>query len=140
MKKFKMTLLLIIGLFIAVFVYQNLEVFTHPFDLRLNVGLKHYELLGIQSSFIFLSLFLLGFLLAYFLGLGERLRVRRALRSSNEKIKDMADDIIEVPQTLDYLNPILSVVPCQLLAYHCARFLNRDIDKPRNLAKSVTVE
>jgi len=58
----------------------------------------------------------------------------------DEKIKDMVDDIIEIPQTLDYLNPILSVVPCQLLAYHCARFLNRDIDKPRNLAKSVTVE
>ena len=93
MKKFKMILLLIVGLFIAVFVYQNLEVFTHPFDLRLNIGLKHYELLGIQSSFIFLSLFLLGFLLAYFLGLGERLRVRRALMSSNEKIKDMEEEL-----------------------------------------------
>lgn len=93
MKKFKMILLLIIGLFIAVFVYQNLEVFTHPFDLRLNIGLKHYELLGVQSSFIFLSLFLLGFLLAYFLGLGERLRVRRALRSSNEKIKKMEEEL-----------------------------------------------
>jgi glucosamine--fructose-6-phosphate aminotransferase (isomerizing) len=56
------------------------------------------------------------------------------------KIKDMADEVIEVPRTLEYLYPILTVVPCQLLAYHCARFLNRDIDKPRNLAKSVTVE
>lgn len=55
-------------------------------------------------------------------------------------IKEMVDDIIEIPPTLDILNPILAVVPCQLLAYHCARFLNRDIDKPRNLAKSVTVE
>lgn len=58
----------------------------------------------------------------------------------DEKIKEMVDDVIEIPETLDYLNPILSVIPCQLLAYHCARFLNRDIDKPRNLAKSVTVE
>ena len=58
----------------------------------------------------------------------------------DEKIREMVDDIIEIPQTLDYLYPILAVVPCQLLAYHCARFLNRDIDKPRNLAKSVTVE
>jgi glucosamine--fructose-6-phosphate aminotransferase (isomerizing) len=58
----------------------------------------------------------------------------------DEKIKEMVDDVIEIPETLDYLNPILSVVPCQLLAYHCARFLNRDIDKPRNLGKSVTVE
>ncbi len=58
----------------------------------------------------------------------------------DEKIREMADEVIEIPPTLDYLNPILCAVPCQLLAYHCARFLNRDIDKPRNLAKSVTVE
>jgi glucosamine--fructose-6-phosphate aminotransferase (isomerizing) len=58
----------------------------------------------------------------------------------DENVKELVDDVIEVPQTLDYLFPILTVVPCQLLAYHCARFLNRDIDQPRNLAKSVTVE
>ena len=58
----------------------------------------------------------------------------------DERIKEMADEVIEVPATLEYLYPILTVVACQLLAYHCARFLNRDIDKPRNLAKSVTVE
>jgi glucosamine--fructose-6-phosphate aminotransferase (isomerizing) len=58
----------------------------------------------------------------------------------DEKIKEMVDEVIEIPHTLDFLNPILCAVPCQLLAYHCARFLNRDIDKPRNLAKSVTVE
>lgn len=55
-------------------------------------------------------------------------------------LKEMIDDIIEIPETLDFLYPILAVVPCQLLAYYCARFLKRDIDKPRNLAKSVTVE
>jgi glucosamine--fructose-6-phosphate aminotransferase (isomerizing) len=58
----------------------------------------------------------------------------------DREIKGMVDEAIEVPDTLDFLYPILTVVPCQLLAYHCARFLNRDIDKPRNLAKSVTVE
>jgi glucosamine--fructose-6-phosphate aminotransferase (isomerizing) len=58
----------------------------------------------------------------------------------DDKIKEIADEVIEIPPSLDYLNPILCAVPCQLLAYHCARFLNRDIDKPRNLAKSVTVE
>ncbi len=58
----------------------------------------------------------------------------------DDRTKEMVDDTIEIPQTLEYLYPILAVVPCQLLAYHCARFLNRDIDKPRNLAKSVTVE
>jgi glucosamine--fructose-6-phosphate aminotransferase (isomerizing) len=55
-------------------------------------------------------------------------------------IKGMVDDVIEIPPTLDFLYPILAVVPCQLLAYYCAQFLKRDIDKPRNLAKSVTVE
>ena len=55
-------------------------------------------------------------------------------------LKEMVDDFIEIPSTLDFLYPILAVVPCQLLAYYCALFLKRDIDKPRNLAKSVTVE
>ena len=58
----------------------------------------------------------------------------------DERIREVADDVIEIPQTLSFLNPILAVVPCQLLSYYCASFLNRDIDKPRNLAKSVTVE
>jgi len=58
----------------------------------------------------------------------------------DDRIKELVDEVIEVPRTLDFLYPILTVVPCQLLAYHCARHLNRDIDKPRNLAKSVTVE
>ncbi len=58
----------------------------------------------------------------------------------DSKIKEIADDVIEIPSSLNFLNPIIAVVPCQLLAYYCANFLNRDIDKPRNLAKSVTVE
>ncbi len=58
----------------------------------------------------------------------------------DEKVGEIADEVIEIPPTLDFLNPIISVVPCQLLAYYCANFLKRDIDKPRNLAKSVTVE
>ena len=55
-------------------------------------------------------------------------------------LKEMVDDFIGIPETLDFLYPILAVVPCQLLAYYCALLLKRDIDKPRNLAKSVTVE
>ncbi len=58
----------------------------------------------------------------------------------DEKVKELADEVIEVPTTVDYLYPILTVIPCQLLAYYCASLLGRDIDKPRNLAKSVTVE
>lgn len=55
-------------------------------------------------------------------------------------IKDLTNDVIYIPETLDVLYPILTVIPCQLMAYYCATFLDRDIDKPRNLAKSVTVE
>jgi glucosamine--fructose-6-phosphate aminotransferase (isomerizing) len=50
------------------------------------------------------------------------------------------DDVIEVPRNHDLLMPILTVVPLQLFAYQCAVLRGCDIDKPRNLAKSVTVE
>ena len=58
----------------------------------------------------------------------------------NEKISDLADDVIYIPKTLEMLTPILSVIPLQLFAYHMAVLNDRDVDKPRNLAKSVTVE
>ena len=54
--------------------------------------------------------------------------------------KDVYDDIIELPITDELLSPILAIVPMQLLAYHVAVLKNLDVDKPRNLAKSVTVE
>ena len=47
---------------------------------------------------------------------------------------------LEIPLTDDYLTPFLMTIPLQLLAYHVASLKNYDIDKPRNLAKSVTVE
>ena len=53
---------------------------------------------------------------------------------------DLVADRIDVPQSEPELDPILLTVPLQLLAYHAARSLGHDIDKPRNLAKSVTVE
>ena len=62
------------------------------------------------------------------------------ITEGDERLKKIADDVIEVPPSLDFLYPVLTVIPCQLLAYYCADFLKRDIDKPRNLAKSVTVE
>jgi glucosamine--fructose-6-phosphate aminotransferase (isomerizing) len=57
-----------------------------------------------------------------------------------KRLKDIANDIIEVPAVHDAVMPILSVIPLQLLSYHLAVELGRDVDKPRNLAKSVTVE
>ncbi len=58
----------------------------------------------------------------------------------NEEIKDIADDVIYIPKTLEMLTPVLSVIPLHLFAYYFADSLGRDIDKPKNLAKSVTVE
>ncbi len=56
------------------------------------------------------------------------------------KIKEIADDVIYIPKTLEMLTPILSVVPLQLFAYHFGVAKGLDVDQPRNLAKSVTVE
>jgi glucosamine--fructose-6-phosphate aminotransferase (isomerizing) len=57
-----------------------------------------------------------------------------------ERLQHVADDIVSVPATMDFISPILTVIPLQLLSYHLAVELGRDVDKPRNLAKSVTVE
>ena len=54
--------------------------------------------------------------------------------------KDVADDVIYIPKTIDLLTPLLSVVPLQLISYYVAKQKGCDVDKPRNLAKSVTVE
>ena len=58
----------------------------------------------------------------------------------DQEMKDMSDDFIEVPATIEALQPILTVVPTQLLAYYIALRRGADVDQPRNLAKSVTVE
>jgi glucosamine--fructose-6-phosphate aminotransferase (isomerizing) len=58
----------------------------------------------------------------------------------DKEIARKADDVIYAPDTLDCLTPLLTVVPLQLLAYHIAVLRGCDVDKPRNLAKSVTVE
>ncbi len=56
------------------------------------------------------------------------------------QIKRLADHVIEIPQTMEPFIPLLSVIPLQLLAYHIAVLRGCDVDQPRNLAKSVTVE
>jgi glucosamine--fructose-6-phosphate aminotransferase (isomerizing) len=59
---------------------------------------------------------------------------------ADEEIDSLADETIRVPETIPELQPILSVVPLQLFAYHVAVRRGCDVDQPRNLAKSVTVE
>jgi len=58
----------------------------------------------------------------------------------DERVRDLADDVIELPEAPDFLQPIVAAIPLQLLAYHIAVLRGCDVDKPRNLAKSVTVE
>ncbi len=58
----------------------------------------------------------------------------------DEQVKNMVDEVIEVPETLGCLAPLLSVIPLQLLSYHVAVAKGLNVDQPRNLAKSVTVE
>ncbi|MCL1933679.1 MAG: glutamine--fructose-6-phosphate transaminase (isomerizing) [Candidatus Azobacteroides sp.] len=55
-------------------------------------------------------------------------------------VRKIADYIIEIPRTCEHLSPVLASVPLQLLAYYIAVYKGRDVDRPRNLAKSVTVE
>lgn len=61
-------------------------------------------------------------------------------KSGNTKIEQESTEVIYIPQCADEVTPLLSVIPLQLFAYYVARERDEDIDKPRNLAKSVTVE
>jgi len=67
-------------------------------------------------------------------------RVIAIANPDDERVNEVADQVIEVPETHDLLTPFLTILPLQLLAYHAAVALGLDVDKPRNLAKSVTVE
>jgi glucosamine--fructose-6-phosphate aminotransferase (isomerizing) len=55
-------------------------------------------------------------------------------------LADKAETVLVVPQTIDDLMPVLTTIPLQLLSYHIAVLKGTDVDQPRNLAKSVTVE
>ena len=71
---------------------------------------------------------------------GRNGKVIAVATEGNEDIKKIADDVVYIPKTSEMLTPILSVVPLQLFAYHVGVLKGCDVDKPRNLAKSVTVE
>ena len=58
----------------------------------------------------------------------------------DEQVRELADHVIEVPETLECLTPLLTTIPLQLLSYHIAVMRGCNVDQPRNLAKSVTVE
>ena len=70
----------------------------------------------------------------------RRARIFAVVTEGDQEITALADQTIAIPQTIDPLTPILSVIPLQLLAYYVAVRRGCDVDQPRNLAKSVTVE
>ncbi|MDP2820886.1 MAG: glutamine--fructose-6-phosphate transaminase (isomerizing) [bacterium] len=75
----------------------------------------------------------------------EEVRARKApiiaiTTKGNSELEKIADDVIYVPQTIEMLMPILNTIPLHLFAYYMGNILGCDVDKPRNLAKSVTVE
>ena len=75
----------------------------------------------------------------------EEVKARKApllliATEGDKKVEKLSEDVIYVPKTVEMLSPLLTVVPLHLFAYYVALKLGNDIDKPRNLAKSVTVE
>jgi glucosamine--fructose-6-phosphate aminotransferase (isomerizing) len=75
----------------------------------------------------------------------QEVKARRALTlavayEDDEEAAKHADQVLRIPRVPDLFSPVLSIVPLQLLAYHVAAARGHDIDQPRNLAKSVTVE
>jgi glutamine---fructose-6-phosphate transaminase (isomerizing) len=67
-------------------------------------------------------------------------KIIAVVNKGDTQIRDLADHIIEVPETEEILSPLITIVPLQLLAYHIAIMRGCNVDQPRNLAKSVTVE
>ncbi|HPW65963.1 MAG TPA: glutamine--fructose-6-phosphate transaminase (isomerizing) [Salinivirgaceae bacterium] len=67
-------------------------------------------------------------------------RIIAVINEGDDVIKSLADHVIEIPQTMTFLSPLTTVIPLQLLSYHVATMRGCNVDQPRNLAKSVTVE
>jgi len=75
----------------------------------------------------------------------EEIRARKSpiilvATEGDKEAQELSNDVIYVPKTMELLEPLLNTIPLQLFAYHTAVALGRDVDRPRNLAKSVTVE
>jgi glucosamine--fructose-6-phosphate aminotransferase (isomerizing) len=62
------------------------------------------------------------------------------VNEGDEQVRDVADYLIEVPETSECFSPLITSIPLQLLSYHIAVMRGANVDQPRNLAKSVTVE
>lgn len=107
--------------------------------------LKHGPIAMLDETLPVLSIMMKGKVYDKILSNSEEAKARNAkmialTNSTDEKLNDLFDDIIRIPDVDEYLSPILAIIPLQLIAYYIAEFLGKDVDQPRNLAKSVTVE
>lgn len=107
--------------------------------------LKHGPIAMLDESMPVLSILMKGSVYEKLLSNSEEAKARNArmialTNSKDEKLKDLFEYIIEVPDIQELLSPIIAIVPLQLIAYYIAEYLGKDVDQPRNLAKSVTVE
>jgi glucosamine--fructose-6-phosphate aminotransferase (isomerizing) len=67
-------------------------------------------------------------------------RVLMVATEGDERAEEIADDVLWIPEVPWMLSPVITVIPLQMMAYHIASLRGLDVDQPRNLAKSVTVE
>jgi glucosamine--fructose-6-phosphate aminotransferase (isomerizing) len=107
--------------------------------------LKHGTIALIRKQTLFFVLATQDALYEKMLSNIEEIKARQAhvvsiAKKGNKRIAKVSDETIYIPECADEITPILAVIPMQLLAYHIAKLRKRNIDKPRNLAKSVTVE
>ena len=107
--------------------------------------LKHGPIAMLDESMPVLSILMSGKVYEKILSNSEEAKARNARMialtdSTDVKLNDLFESIIRVPQIDEMVSPALAIVPLQLLAYYIAEFLGKDVDQPRNLAKSVTVE
>ena len=107
--------------------------------------LKHGPIAMLDESMPVLAILMKGKVYEKILSNAEEAKARNARMialtdSEDEKLNELFEDIIHVPEVSEILSPAIAIVPLQLLAYYIAEFLGKDVDQPRNLAKSVTVE
>jgi glucosamine--fructose-6-phosphate aminotransferase (isomerizing) len=107
--------------------------------------LKHCELALIDENFPTVAICPTNSVYEKMISNIEEIKARKGAviavaTEGNEEIKRLADDVIYIPKTLEMLTPILTLIPLQLFAYHSGAIRGYNVDKPRNLAKSVTVE
>ena len=107
--------------------------------------LKHGPIAMLDETMPVLSILMKGIVYEKLLSNSEEAKARNArmialTNSKDLKLDDLFENIIRVPDVDELFSPLVAIVPLQLLAYYIAEFLGKDVDQPRNLAKSVTVE